>query len=513
MRRAAERRGRRRLRATVALALGLGAVCLGGAGCRLVTTPEFPNAIAPPAPLPALEPADKNACPDRDFDGFSLRAGCGVRDCSDTLDFADPDTGWCAPRPALVCEPAGGWDAADFAIVRRDGLLHVVYIKGPLWLDYPATHGKSFGHESTLDGLSWQAHGDALAVNPASDWDRNFVWAPSIVFNPADGLYHMFYAGVVVDPATGWHTERIGSATSPDLETWTRVTGGGCAGVVGPGCVMDGDVAWGSWDEPGPWRRQCRDPFVIKDPASAHWYMVWSTAPGPYNGQGVIALARSDDLVHWTDLGPIACTLGTKAESGTLFLHDGRVHLMWTVASNGGIAHSSASGFEAGDWTAPVLIPGNGAVLQVAPEVLDMGGWFLLGWVQEVYRDLRFRYLQMAPDGRAFQRPIAPLDCAWVGADNVHPGAVEVDNGVDDNCNGLVDEGTGPCTDQDGDFYGAAPSIHCSVLRVDCDDTNPDIHPFADEICGNGIDDDCNGVIDDRDICSPRLPPPLRGIY
>ena len=29
--------------------------------------------------------------------------------------------------------------------------------------------------------------------------------------------------------------------------------------------------------------------------------------------------------------------------------------------------------------------------------------------------------------------------------------------------------------------------------QVDCDDTNPDIYPGADEICGDGIDQDCNG--------------------
>jgi hypothetical protein len=43
-------------------------------------------------------------------------------------------------------------------------------------------------------------------------------------------------------------------------------------------------------------------------------------------------------------------------------------------------------------------------------------------------------------------------------------------------------------TDADGDGY-----LWCD----ECDDTNPNVHPGAREICGNGIDDDCNGFVDD----------------
>jgi hypothetical protein len=68
---------------------------------------------------------------------------------------------------------------------------------------------------------------------------------------------------------------------------------------------------------------------------------------------------------------------------------------------------------------------------------------------------------------------------------NVHPGAREVcANGIDDNCNGMIDES--PDADHDG--YGA-----CSG---DCDDNDPTVHPGAREVC-DGKDNDCNGVCDD----------------
>ena len=64
----------------------------------------------------------------------------------------------------------------------------------------------------------------------------------------------------------------------------------------------------------------------------------------------------------------------------------------------------------------------------------------------------------------------------------IHPGAPEIcGNGVDENCDGHDD----PChEDRDGDSYEPP---------YDCDDTNPDVHPFAEEVCGNGVDEDCDG--------------------
>ncbi len=89
----------------------------------------------------------------------------------------------------------------------------------------------------------------------------------------------------------------------------------------------------------------------------------------------------------------------------------------------------------------------------------------------------------------------------------VNPGAAEVCNGIDDNCDGQTDEGLPLQTyylDADGDGYGSADNTTeaCSQFagyvsdNSDCNDNSSSISPDAAEAC-NGIDDNCNGQIDD----------------
>ena len=76
------------------------------------------------------------------------------------------------------------------------------------------------------------------------------------------------------------------------------------------------------------------------------------------------------------------------------------------------------------------------------------------------------------------------VDCDDRNPD-INPGATEVCNGVDDNCDGDIDEGF----DIDGDGY--------TTCNGDCDDTNPSIHPGASEVCGDSVDNDCDGLVDE----------------
>ena len=84
-------------------------------------------------------------------------------------------------------------------------------------------------------------------------------------------------------------------------------------------------------------------------------------------------------------------------------------------------------------------------------------------------------------------------------SDKVNPGATEVcGDKLDNNCAGGVDEN---CNDGDGDGYCTgtqAPSIACPKGGGDCDDTNKLVHPGMKESCTTVADDNCNGLTNEE---------------
>jgi hypothetical protein len=87
----------------------------------------------------------------------------------------------------------------------------------------------------------------------------------------------------------------------------------------------------------------------------------------------------------------------------------------------------------------------------------------------------------------------------------VYNGAMETCNSVDDDCDGLVDDGLPTETynpDLDGDGYGASSGaiVACSMPvgysanATDCNDADGGINPGVSEISFNGVDDNCDGA-------------------
>lgn len=83
----------------------------------------------------------------------------------------------------------------------------------------------------------------------------------------------------------------------------------------------------------------------------------------------------------------------------------------------------------------------------------------------------------------------------------VHPGAAEVcSDGVDQDCSGA--DVSCDCADADGDGHASA-----TCGGDDCDDADGAVHPGADEVCGDGIDQDCAGGDAACAACEPGAVP------
>jgi hypothetical protein len=97
------------------------------------------------------------------------------------------------------------------------------------------------------------------------------------------------------------------------------------------------------------------------------------------------------------------------------------------------------------------------------------------------------------------------------GNSSVNPAEIELCNGIDEDCDGSVDEGAVDAAvwyaDSDGDGYGdpgnslsdcAQPAGYISD-NTDCDDGNNSVNPAGTEHC-DGVDEDCDGTIDEDPV-------------
>ena len=108
---------------------------------------------------------------------------------------------------------------------------------------------------------------------------------------------------------------------------------------------------------------------------------------------------------------------------------------------------------------------------------------------------------------------VASADDCDDASDASFPGAEETCDEEDNDCDGEIDEGLTRIFFFDGDHDGfgdeAHPTEACTLVfgyadnDEDCDDSDPDIHPAATEIC-DAADNDCDGSTDEDSAADAR---------
>lgn len=182
----------------------------------------------------------------------------------------------------------------DFWLVEHDSTFHVFYLQAPKSLGDPDLRhvNVSIGHATSTDLTDWTLRPDALAPSTTPAWDDRSTWTGSIIRH--DDRWHLFYTGT--RRADGGLVQRVGRATSTDLDHWERE----------PEPRIVSDARW--YEQLGAdWFDEAwRDPWVFRgDDGDFHALITARHRTGEAKDRGCVAHARSTDLDHWEVVAPI----------------------------------------------------------------------------------------------------------------------------------------------------------------------------------------------------------------
>ena len=186
----------------------------------------------------------------------------------------------------------------DFWVVDDGAAYHLFFLHAPKALGDPdARHyNAGIGHAVSRDLVSWERHPDALAKGRPGDADDLATWTGSTVRGD-DGLWYLFYTSATLTPLGNVQT--ISAATSPDLETFTKL----------PGPLLRAESPHYELLRDGAWHDEAfRDPWVFRDPDGHGWHMlITARSPhGPAFDRGIVGHATSSDLRRWSLQPPLS---------------------------------------------------------------------------------------------------------------------------------------------------------------------------------------------------------------
>ena len=274
----------------------------------------------------------------------------------------------------------------DFWLAIHGGRYHLFHLQAPRALPDPEMrHGLAVvGHAVSRDLFHWEDRGVVLKPGAPGEWDDRAIWTGSVI--EKGGTFYMLYTGTNL--AENGKIQRIGLALSGDLCHWEKhpdnpVLEADLSVYEGLEASPFGELAW-------------RDPWLLR---YRDTYIAFITARR--KGEGCIATAVSDDLVHW-EIGPPLDVPGEFAqmEVPQVISHDGSFYLLFSVEAGwiGAAVHPKVTGtFYAvaadlfGPYSSPRLLLGDHRGSFYAAKLVQtlQGNWVILAW-KRVGSDGRF---------------------------------------------------------------------------------------------------------------------------
>jgi beta-fructofuranosidase len=219
----------------------------------------------------------------------------------------------------------------DLWLIKRGDTYHMFYLQADRSTN-PELRDKlptTIGHAISKDLTEWQELPTALRPSPVGTaWDDHALWSGSVV--EKDGVYYLYYTGKNSLPSNA-AAQKICLATSTDLLTWNKHPGNP---------IVEVDKRY--YDESGLFFKNgvigaWRDPFVFKDPHSEQHFMTISARDKSLTIQhdACVALAHSDDMVHWEVLPPIFSPgRYDKIDVTRVIFHNNYYYLFFTTYIN-----------------------------------------------------------------------------------------------------------------------------------------------------------------------------------
>lgn len=196
----------------------------------------------------------------------------------------------------LHLEDSYVWDFWLAPRLDADEPFHCYFLQAPRSLPDPEMRHDNarIGHATSVDLIDWDYHGTILPLGKAGEWDDWTQWTGSVT--RYGGKNYLFYTGR--SKAEPVNVQRIGLAVSDDLFTWEKVADNPLLEAVAPWYAAPASD--------GTARSDCRDPWLLRHDDQWLMYYTASATGIPRDRCGVVGIATSPDLVHWTPGGPVA---------------------------------------------------------------------------------------------------------------------------------------------------------------------------------------------------------------